>query len=77
MNNRFCRTEISNRIFIKRGQGKEKDHFVEQILELQDTSETGKIEFEGRNGTYVFEKKEALMTFKLPNGLVIRKKIKP
>ena len=74
MKNRFSRTELSSRILIKRGQGKNKDFFVEQILELQKSPEDGRIEFEGRNGIYVFEKKGNILTFKLANGLVIRKK---
>lgn len=75
MKSKFSKTELSTRILIERGQGKEKDLFVEQILKLQDSPETGKIEFEGKNGTYVFEKKETLMTFKQANGIVIRKKL--
>lgn len=75
MKDRFTKTELNTRIFFKDGEGKNKPLLVEKMLKIQDSSEDGRMEFEGKQGIYVFEKKDGRITFKLPNGLVIRKKI--
>lgn len=75
MRDKFSRTELSNSILMNRGQGKDREVFVEQMLELQNSSEDGRIEFEGKNGTYVFTKNDNIVTFKKGNGSVVRKKL--
>lgn len=68
MKNQFSKTELTTRIYLKNGEGKNKAALVEQMLKLQNSSEDGRIEFEGKYGTYLFTKKDNVVRLDLPNG---------
>lgn len=75
MKDRFSKTELCTSILVNYGDGKKRAIFVDRIIELQKSSEDGQLEFEGKNGMYVFCKNGSSVTFKKGNGAFVRRKL--
>lgn len=72
MKHRFTRTELEGNIWVG---VKKKAEVVRCMMQLQESTEDGIIEFEGNNGTYTFEKNGDTVMLKKGNGIVVRKRL--